>query len=149
MTYIRRLVRGDNVYLYEVTSYLDKETGKVRQRPEYKGKEIIKDNTITVRKPRNRIAARKVLDSAPYTIYRERSSMDITSGSSEPIRSTRSRSPFTDPSWIPVWRPMDPNEPIIEPAARITIILATSLMFVRPSSAEMNKSYMPKSSANL
>jgi transposase len=70
LTYIRRLVRGNNVYLYEVTSYRDKETGKVRQRSEYKGKEIIKDNTITVRKPRNRITARKVLDSAPYIIYR-------------------------------------------------------------------------------
>ena len=70
MTYIRRLVRGDNVYLYEVTSYRDKETGKVRQRSEYKGKEIIKDNIATVRKPRNRITARKVLDSAPYIMYR-------------------------------------------------------------------------------
>ena len=70
MTYIRRLVRGDNVYLYEVTSYRDKETGKVRQRSEYKGKEIVKDNMVTVRKPRNRITARKVLDSAPYIIYR-------------------------------------------------------------------------------
>ena len=70
MTYIRRLVRGDNVYLYEVTSYRDRETGKVRQRSEYKGKEIIKDNTVTVRKPRNRITVRKVLDSAPYIMYR-------------------------------------------------------------------------------
>ena len=70
MTYVRRLVRGDNVYLYEVTSYRDKETGKVRQKSVYKGKEIIKDNTVTVRKPRNRINARKVLDSAPYIIYR-------------------------------------------------------------------------------
>jgi transposase len=70
LTYIRRLVRGDNVYLYEVTSYRDKETGKVRQRSEYKGKEIIKDNIATVRKPRNRITARKVLDSATYIMYR-------------------------------------------------------------------------------
>ena len=70
LTYNRRLVRGDNVYLYEVTSYRDKETGKVRQRSEYKGKEIIKDNIATVRKPRNRITARKVLDSAPYIMYR-------------------------------------------------------------------------------
>lgn len=70
MTYIRRLVRGDNVYLYEVTSYRDRETGKVRQKSVYKGKEIIKDNTVTVRKPRNRITARKVLDSAPYIMYR-------------------------------------------------------------------------------
>ena len=70
MTYIRRLVRGDNVYLYEVTSYRDKETGKVRQKSVYKGREIIKDNTVTVRKPWNRITARKVLDSAPYIMYR-------------------------------------------------------------------------------
>ena len=69
-TYIRRLVRGDNVYLYEVTSYRDKETGKVRQRSENKEKEIIKDNIATVRKPRNRITACKVLDSAPYIMYR-------------------------------------------------------------------------------
>ena len=70
MTYIRRLVRGDSVYLYEVTSYRDKETGKVRQKSVYKGREIIKDNTVTVRKPMNRITARKVLDSAPYIMYR-------------------------------------------------------------------------------
>ena len=70
LTYIRGLVRGDNVYLYEVTSYRDRETGMVRQKQVYKGKEIIKDNTVTVRKPRNRISARKVLDSAPYIIYR-------------------------------------------------------------------------------
>ncbi len=42
----------------------------MRQRSEYKGKEIIKDNTTTVRKPRNRITARKVLGSALYIIYR-------------------------------------------------------------------------------
>ena len=70
MTYIRRLVRGDNVYLYEVTSYRDRETGKVRQKSVYRGKEITKDDTVTVRKPRNRITARKVLDSAPYIMYR-------------------------------------------------------------------------------
>ena len=69
-TYIRRLVRGDNVYLYKVTSYRDKETGKVRQKPVYKGKEIVRDNTVTVREPWNRITARKVLDSAPYIMYR-------------------------------------------------------------------------------
>ena len=70
MTYIRRLVRGDNVYLYEVTSYRDKESGKLRQKSVYKGKEIIKYNETTVRKPRNRITVRKVIDSAAYIIYR-------------------------------------------------------------------------------
>ena len=52
-----------------MTSYRDKETGKVRQRSEYKGKEIIKDNISTLRKPRSIITAWKVLDSAPYIIY--------------------------------------------------------------------------------
>ena len=33
-------------YLYEVTSYRDKETGKVKQKSVYKGKEIVKDNTV-------------------------------------------------------------------------------------------------------
>ena len=35
----------------------------------YNGRKI-KDNIATVRKPRNRINARKVLDSAPYIMYR-------------------------------------------------------------------------------
>ena len=34
------------------------------------GKEIIKYNISTLRKPKNRITARKVLDSAPYIMYR-------------------------------------------------------------------------------
>ena len=46
LTYIRRLVREDNVYLYEVTSNRDNETGKVKQKSVYKGKEIVKDNTV-------------------------------------------------------------------------------------------------------
>ncbi len=70
VTYIRRLVKGDNVYLYEVTSCRDKETGNVRQRSEYNGKKILKDNIPTVHKPKNRITARKVLDSYPYIIFR-------------------------------------------------------------------------------
>ena len=80
---------------------------------------------------------------------KERSRMDIISGSSEPMKSTRSRSSFTDPSWIPVCRSMNPDEPIMDLAARITILLAASLMLVRPSSTEMKESCMPKSSANL
>ena len=53
-----------------MTSYSDRETGKVKQRSEYKGKEIIKDSTTTVLNPRNRITAHKVLDSAPFIMYR-------------------------------------------------------------------------------
>ena len=70
MTYTRKLVRGEHTYLYRVTSYRDKETGKVRQRTEYMGKEVVKDNVSTVQKPRNRITARRVLDSAPHIMYR-------------------------------------------------------------------------------
>ena len=70
MTYTRRLVRGNHVYLYRVTSYRDKETGKVKQKTEYAGKEVVKDNVSTAQKPRNRITARRVMDSAPYIIYR-------------------------------------------------------------------------------
>ena len=70
MTYIRKLVRVDNVYLYEVSSYRDNDKGKVRQRSYYKGKEIIKDIIAKVRNPRNTINARKLLDSAPHIIYR-------------------------------------------------------------------------------
>jgi len=31
MTFIRKLVRGSNVYVYEVRSYRDRNTGTVRQ----------------------------------------------------------------------------------------------------------------------
>lgn len=70
MTYTRRIIRGDNVYLYRVTSYRDHDTGKVRQKAEYLGKEIIRDNGRIVQKPRNRILVRRILDSAPYILYR-------------------------------------------------------------------------------
>ncbi|MCL4452161.1 MAG: hypothetical protein M1327_06020 [Candidatus Thermoplasmatota archaeon] len=56
MTYIRRLVRVDNVYLYEVTSYRDKE--------------IIKDNIATVRKPKNRIDLRPLILDTQYDYCR-------------------------------------------------------------------------------
>ncbi len=38
---VRKLAKVDNVYLFEVTSYRDTETGKVEQRSEYKGNDII------------------------------------------------------------------------------------------------------------
>jgi hypothetical protein len=44
--------------------------GKVSPRSEYSGKEIIKDNIVTVCKTRNRTTARKALESAPFIIYR-------------------------------------------------------------------------------
>ena len=62
MTYTRKITRGRNVYLYRVTSFRDRETGKVRQRAEYLGKEILKDKVKTIQKPRNRISVRRVLE---------------------------------------------------------------------------------------
>lgn len=70
LTYTRRLVRGNHVYLYHVTSYRDKETGRAKQKSEYVGKEFVKGNVTTGQKPLNRITARQVLDSAPYIMYR-------------------------------------------------------------------------------
>lgn len=70
LTYTRKITRGKNIYLYRVTSFRDRETGKVRQRAEYLGKEILQDNVKTIQKPRNRIAVRRVLESAPYILYR-------------------------------------------------------------------------------
>ena len=70
MTYTRRIIRGDNVYLYRVTSYRDHDTGKVKQKAEYLGKEILRDSEKIIQKPRNRVSVRRVLDSAPYILYR-------------------------------------------------------------------------------
>jgi hypothetical protein len=38
---------------------------------------------------------------------------------------------------------MEPYEPVMDLATRITILLAAYSMFVRPSSAEMKESCMP------
>ncbi|QRF76018.1 Transposase [Thermoplasmatales archaeon] len=77
MTYTRKIIRGENTYLYRVTSFRDRDTGKVRQRSEYQGKEIIKDNVKTIQKPRNRIQVRRVLESAPYILYRNAENFGI------------------------------------------------------------------------
>jgi len=43
MTFTRKLVRGGNIYVYEVRSYRDRDTGRVRQEAKYIGKEVDKD----------------------------------------------------------------------------------------------------------
>ena len=40
MTFRRRIVKGDNANFYDVRSYRDRETGKVRQGVRYLGKEV-------------------------------------------------------------------------------------------------------------
>ena len=78
MTYTRKITRGRNVYLYRVTSFRDRETGKVRQRAEYLGKEILKDKVKIIQKPGNRISVRRVLESAPYILYRHAEDFGIS-----------------------------------------------------------------------
>ena len=70
LTYTRKIIRGKNIYLYRVKSFRDRETGKVMQRSEYLGKEVLQNNVNTIHKHRHRIAVRKVLESAPYSLYR-------------------------------------------------------------------------------
>ena len=51
MTYTTRIIRGDNVYLYRVTSYRDHDTGKVKQKAEYLGKEVLRGSGKIIQKP--------------------------------------------------------------------------------------------------
>ncbi len=67
MTFIRKIVRGENVYLYRVTSY--REGNKVRQRSVYLGKGSIENNDI-VKEPKKNINVRRVFDTAPYIMYK-------------------------------------------------------------------------------
>jgi hypothetical protein len=70
LTYTRKITRGKNIYLYRVKSFRDRETGEMRQRAECLGNGVLKDNVKTIQKLRNRITVRKVLESAPYILYR-------------------------------------------------------------------------------
>ena len=69
MTFRRRIVKGDNVYFYDVRSYRDKETGKVRQEVKYLGKEVEREGKKVVRPPKDRYSVRRSLDSAAYIMY--------------------------------------------------------------------------------
>ena len=69
MTFRRRIEKGDSVYLYDVRSYRDKETGKVRQEVKYLGKEVDKDGEKVIRPPKDRYSVRRSLDSAAYIMY--------------------------------------------------------------------------------
>jgi len=63
MTFVRRLQRGENTYLYNVRTYRDKKTGKVKQENEYLGKEMIEGGKTVIRSPkRKRGGLRAVLD---------------------------------------------------------------------------------------
>jgi len=43
MTFMRKIIRGSNVCIYEVRSYRDRDAGRVRQEAKYIGTEVEKD----------------------------------------------------------------------------------------------------------
>jgi len=68
MTFTRRLVRGSNVYVYEVRSYRDRDTGRVRQDAKYIGKEVEKDGKKILMPPVDRKGVRMVFDSGAFVL---------------------------------------------------------------------------------
>ena len=67
MTFIRRLQKGNHTYLYNVRTYRDKQTGKVKQESEYLGKEVVEDGTKTIKPPsRKRCGLREILEYGPH-----------------------------------------------------------------------------------
>ena len=70
MTLIRRLPKGKSVYLYRVTNHRVKGTKKVKQDSQYIGKEIIVDGKTIMQEPKKRIMVRRIIESAPYIMYR-------------------------------------------------------------------------------
>ncbi|MCL4345851.1 MAG: hypothetical protein M1496_05770 [Candidatus Thermoplasmatota archaeon] len=70
MTFIRRLPKGNSVYLYRVTNHREKGTNKVKQVSQYIGREIIVDGKTVIQEPKKRIMVRRIVESAPYILYR-------------------------------------------------------------------------------
>ena len=70
MTFIRRLPRGKSIYLYHVTNHRVKGTKKVKQDSQYMGREITVDGKTVIREPGNRARVRRIVESAPYIMYR-------------------------------------------------------------------------------
>ncbi len=70
MTFTRKLRRGKSTYLYHVTNHRVKGTKKVKQDSQYIGKEIIVDGKTVIQEPRKKIMVRRIVESAPYIMYR-------------------------------------------------------------------------------
>jgi len=63
MTFIRRVKNNDNVYVYEVQTYREKGTNKVKQNTTYLGKEIIENGKAIILPPKRKMKhLREVLD---------------------------------------------------------------------------------------
>jgi len=71
MTFVRRLRKKNAVYLYRVTTYREKGTGKVKQKTMYLGKEVTKEGKTMLLPPKHkRIGVKKVLSyGAPAVLY--------------------------------------------------------------------------------
>ena len=70
MTFIRRLPKGKNIYVYRVTNHRIKGTKEVKQDSVYLGKEITVDGKTVIQETGKRIMVRRVIESAPYIMYR-------------------------------------------------------------------------------
>ena len=80
MTFIRRLPKEKSVYLYRVTNHRLKGTKKVKQDSQYIGRDITVDGKTVIHEPRNRARVRRILDSAPYILYRYAENFGIMDG---------------------------------------------------------------------
>ena len=70
MTFIRRLPVKKSIYVYRVTNHRVKGTKDVKQDPVYLGKEITVDGKTVIQEPKRRMKVRRIVESAPYIMYR-------------------------------------------------------------------------------
>ena len=71
MVFLRKMKKGDNIYVYRVETYREKGTNKVKQNSEYLGKEILKNGETIILPPKyKRGGVRKVLSfGGPVGLY--------------------------------------------------------------------------------
>ena len=71
MVFLRKIKKGDNIYVYQVETYREKGTNKVKQNSEYLGKEILKNGETVILPPKyKRGGVRKVLSfGGPVGLY--------------------------------------------------------------------------------
>jgi len=77
MTFIRKLRKGESIYLYRVRNHRVKGTKEVKQDSLYLGKEITVDGKTVIQEPRKRIMVRRIIESAPYILYRHAENFGI------------------------------------------------------------------------
>ena len=70
MAFIRRFPKGKSIYDYRVTNHRVKGTKNVKLDPVYLGKEITVDGKTVIQEPKRRMKVRRIVESAPYIMYR-------------------------------------------------------------------------------